>query len=128
MKTLFMWLAVVLVLSVYPFEGVRAGFLFADKALHFIIYAITCALFYTVLKESRRPHSMSGIAGAGVARWKVSVLLLSVVLTSVYGLLMEVMQGFVTARSFSLWDGVTNTLGAVSAAVYINITVKRRRR
>jgi|Deesub1362A_J573_1020465.scaffolds.fasta_scaffold00165_34 VanZ family protein len=113
MRTLIIWLAVVFVLSVYPFEGAER-FPLADKLFHFMIYGITSVLFYTVLKENR---SLSV---------RKKALLLSVVFSAGYGLLMEIVQAFIPARDFSVWDEVTNILGAVSGAIFV-ISQRRKR-
>jgi VanZ family protein len=111
-KTLLIWLLIVLALSVYPFEDAGVSFAYADKVLHFIIYAITGVLLYTVLME--RPSLRRRAA------------ILSVVIASGYGLLMEVLQLYVPSREFSLLDAATNALGAVCGMVFI--VMKRRRK
>ena len=106
MKAVFFWLTIVFIISVYPETRAVPLIHGADKALHFIIYAITCALFYVELKKPL----------------KVSLpvlLVISVVLASGYGLLMEIAQGFIKTREFSLYDALANSLGAVAAAVAI---------
>lgn len=110
MKVVLFWLIVVFILSVYPLEG---GFKIphADKAVHFIIYAITCILFFTFLIRKMR---------------FLTALTVSVFLSAGYGFLMEVMQTFTVSRSFSIFDQIANTLGALSGAVFI--TLKRRGR
>ncbi|MBI4824725.1 MAG: VanZ family protein [Nitrospirae bacterium] len=111
MKTVIIWLSVVFVLSVYPFKG-GAGVPYRDEAIHFIVYAITCALFFTFLIRRMR---------------LLSALVVSVLLSAGYGLLMEVIQQVITAsRRFSVSDVVSNIAGAISSAVFI--AVKRRGR
>lgn len=112
MKTLILWLVIVLVLSVYPFEGSGMRFAYADKVLHFIIYGITSVLLYTVL--------------VGMPSFKRWALVLSVIIASAYGLSMEALQGAVATRDFSLLDAAANTLGAISGAIFI--IVRRRKR
>lgn len=108
MKTLVFWLLMVLVLSLYPFGDLsRYSFGFADKLLHFFIYAVTCALLYTVFMQS------------GSVFLRRRALVLSVLAASAYGLAMEIAQGFVGSRSFSVYDEAVNVLGAVAAAIYI---------
>jgi VanZ family protein len=107
MKTVLFWLAMVFVISIYPEK--RALFSGADKALHFLLYAITCTLFYVEFRK----------------QLKVSLPLLlgiCVVLASAYGLLMEIAQGLlVTSRVFSMYDALANSLGAVAAAAAIAV-------
>ena len=103
MKAALIWLAMVFVLSVYPVNSEVASGGVADKALHAIIYAITCLLFYTFLK---------GRAG----RW---ALPLAVLLSAGYGFLMELAQHFTGNRQYSHYDVLANFTGAAAAALYI---------
>ena len=82
MKTIIIWLAVVFVVSVYP-EKRAIAIPYAENVFHFIIYAITCALFFTVIEKPLK------------GRLAVT-LVLSAVLASCYGLAMEVVH--VSAR------------------------------
>lgn len=108
MKKVVAWLLIVLVLSVYPFGSTGAPE-FTDKVLHFIIYAITAALFFTVFRD----------------RWPLlTALYASAALAAGYGLLMEVLQIFVDGRGFSVGDIIANALGATLAGAFIFI--KRR--
>ncbi|MGD2081266.1 MAG: VanZ family protein [Nitrospirota bacterium] len=111
MKTIAIWLFMLLVISLYPEK--RSFMVYgADKALHFMLYAITCALLFVVIRERIRGQF-----------WKA--LVLSVVLASAYGLVMEVMQGVTKLRDFSLMDALANSLGAVATAAFL--VVKRRK-
>lgn len=111
MKTIAIWLFMVLIISLYP-EKRQFMVYGADKALHFLIYAITCALFFVVIRDRMKGQF-----------WRA--LVIAVVLSSVYGLLMEMVQGLVKVRQFSLWDAVANSLGATATAVFL--AVKRMR-
>jgi VanZ family protein len=113
-KTLVIWLGIVLALSIYPFEGMRPAFAYSDKVVHFVLYSITCALIFTFLNVSRNQF---------VRR---HALFISVVIASLYGLAMEMLQYFVKTRQFSLLDEASNVLGAIAAAAFI--AVQRRRR
>lgn len=107
MKTLLIWLVMVLILSVYPFENLALRSVYADKALHFVLYGITCTLMYVVFR------------GTGSLFFGRRALPLAVVLASGYGLVMEALQGLTTARDFSLGDAAANILGAVTAVGFI---------
>jgi hypothetical protein len=103
MKTILLWLTMVLIISVYPIKDDMAAPGLADKIIHAGIYAITCMLFYTCLR---------GRAG----RW---ALPLAVLLSTSYGFLMEVAQKFTGYRVFSVYDALANFAGAAAAALYI---------
>lgn len=107
MKTLVIWLAMVLFISVYPLEQDSLSFPHADKLMHFIIYAITSLLFYTYLKESK------------TLLYRRNAVLFAVLFASAFGLLMEFAQRFTATREFSLLDMAFNALGAIAGAAYI---------
>ena len=115
MKTLFTWLVMVFVLSVYPFED--AGiYVYSpyDKVFHFVVYAITTLLLYRVLRDT------------GKAFWKRWALLCSLIIAAAYGLAMEVAQEVVGYRTFSLWDEAVNILGALTALIMIRLRNRGR--
>jgi len=103
MTTIVVWLFIVFALSLLPVEKgplIPHG----DKLFHFIIYAITSALFFvTLIKKTT-------FRRAAVA---------AVMLSSGYGLLMEFAQVFTQTRRFSLADEAANILGAASAIAFI---------
>ncbi|MDP2168624.1 MAG: VanZ family protein [Thermodesulfovibrionales bacterium] len=109
MKTVIVWLVVVFALSVLPLEA-SSKVQHSDKILHFIIYAITCVLLFTVIAK-KKPF------------W--TALAASFALSAGYGLLMEGLQGLTATRSFSLLDEAANTLGALSATAFIILRRKR---
>lgn len=106
MKTVIIWLAAVAFISVYPFKAGEPSIPHADKVFHFALYAITCALFFSVLVKERR--------------LKKSALPLSVALSAGYGALMEAVQFFMPMRAFSIADAAANLLGAISMAALIS--------
>lgn len=106
MITLIIWLGMVTVISLMPLRT-SVQIEHADLLLHFIIYALTSPLFFVVLKDST-----SGFI-------KRNVLMLSVLAAAGFGLLMEVLQGMVGYRDFSLLDAAANTLGALGGAAYV---------
>jgi len=103
MKTIIIWLIFVFILSVYPLEG-GARLPYADKFLHFIIYAITSALFFNVL-----------IKNMGI--WRA--LIISFLLSFAYGLFAEIVQIYVPSRSFSTGDLIANGLGAFAYSMFV---------
>ncbi len=112
-KALYVWMATVLVLSTYP-----NGFLpdiqikYSDLVVHFILYAVTGALFFVVFKESS-----FGFLNKHPA-------LMAVALAALYGFGMELAQFYIPTRSFSFADSAANALGA---AVAVSILVSSAR-
>jgi VanZ family protein len=75
----------------------------ADKAIHFCGYALLCWLVAMSMREARRSY-------------RAATLMLAPVLFAVaYGVLNEIIQTFVAARSYELGDVVANALGAITA-------------
>jgi len=103
MKTSIIWLTMVFVLSVYPFSNSMLSGNIGDKIFHAALYAITCLLFYAMLK---------GRAG----RWALPA---AVVMATGYGFLMELAQKFTGFRDYSNFDVLANFIGAAAAALYV---------
>ena len=115
-RALYVWLVTVLVISTYPSDFFPDILIeFSDLMVHFILYAVTGALFYVVFKESS-----FGFLNKHPA-------LLAVSLAALYGFGMEVAQFYIPTRSFSLADSAANALGA-AVAVSILVYLTRRTR
>ena len=112
MKPFALWLTMVFIISVYPFNNTGMRIEYADKLVHMVLYAITCALFWTAFR---------GRTG----RW---ALPLAVLFATAYGLLMEIAQDITGRRTFSLMDGLANFTGAALAALFIWIRAVLRRK
>jgi VanZ family protein len=114
-KALYVWLIMVLVLSVYPFSQVNTSLKRFDLLVHFVVYAITGALFFVTLTESKW-NMLKKMPG-----------LLAVALASGYGLAMEYVQSYLPRRTFSLSDAAANALGAAAAVLLIMYLRQRAR-
>jgi VanZ family protein len=98
--------------SLAPTDDVPLSHAFSDKVLHFAAYALL------------------GVAAALAQR--TPRIVLSVVLLSAFGLLIEILQGMTDYRSFDLRDLVADMLGAavgllVGLLVVGRIRASRRR-
>lgn len=102
MKTLVIWIFFLTLISLYPVGGTSQA-PYADKALHFVLYAITALLLFSVVIKKTRFKK---------------ALMTAFFLPSVYGIALEVVQGF-TGRTMSLWDGVADVLGALAGVLFI---------
>lgn len=90
------WLSVILFSSLIPTQGPQIGHP-SDTVIHFIIYGITAVIFFRVL------------------RLKVSLtktVVLSIILASMYGFAIELLQLVLPWREFSFSDEVANIVGA----------------
>jgi VanZ family protein len=85
------WLIIILALSVMPVPEVNAPDNF-DKLVHFGLYFFTSVMYYLLIHRKQ---------------------IVSVIFSTSYGFFIEVVQIFVPYRSFSLWDGFFNFLGAL---------------
>jgi VanZ family protein len=77
-----------------------------DKVLHFIAYALLGALFLRAFKTSRIKNNVK------------LMLILSILLSSLYGISDEIHQYFVPYRSADLMDVLADILGGI-IGVYI---------
>ncbi len=74
----------------------------ADKAVHFCGYALLCWLVAMSMRRARHPYE------------SVTLMVAPVLFAIVYGIVNEIIQTFVAARSYEIGDVLANTLGAVS--------------
>ena len=97
MISIVLWLFFVLLLSVMPVKGVEGRYP-TDKAIHFLMYGITAIVFL------RNLRSKASIIKSGI---------LSIILASLVGFAMEIIQIAVPWREFSFLDELANFSGAV---------------
>lgn len=100
----YLWLIVVLFLSVYNFSGIETPKI-SDKVVHYIMYFITTLISYI--------YSLRFITDRKL------LIVVSVIFASFYGFLMECIQYFLPYRSFSLGDELANISGAVTCGIII---------
>jgi VanZ family protein len=94
---IFVWLSLVLLLSIIPTRDLQTGYP-TDKVIHFVIYGITAVMFLRIL------------------RFKTSLtksIVLSIILASMYGFVMELLQSAIPWRKYSFSDMMSNVSGAV---------------
>lgn len=111
------WLIMVAFLSLYPFESSGGlDFPWADKLFHFVLYAVTGALFLVTFEREGRPFI------------RRNALVAAVVAAAAYGLIMEYAQGYTVARHFEWADAGVNAAGAFAAVAYIYVLRRRKSR
>lgn len=101
------WLFLVTVSSLIPVPEVDVGPQDLDKLIHFIIYGITAILFLRVF-----------------LLWYHNIRMInsvSIVASSLYGFIMELIQSFLPYRTFSLSDMLWNLLGAITFVTLWNM-------
>lgn len=99
----------IFILSVIPDNFTKSiPYVMSDKIAHFIFYGITAVLLLIWLRV-RMPGRRA--------------VVLAVVLSSVYGFFIEVVQYFIPWRSFSMRDFAADVAGAVIlSAIFIMIS------
>jgi len=105
---LLIWLAVLFAASVIPFEGLKTE-LPADKAEHFVAYGITAVLFFRHFASRNDNNAFR----------------LSVAYATAYGILLEVVQAFISYRQFSFADMLANAAGAIVFSVVYRLWRKQ---
>ncbi len=103
-----MWAAFILILCLIPGSDLPGIVIpHFDKIVHFTFYFILAILMYLGWKRQSRFASLH-----------LHSALKIIMIAAVYGLLIEVLQGTLTAdRQFDLLDALTNTGGAVAACL-----------
>ena len=86
---------------------------FMDKLLHFACYALLAALFLRAFNTTPLKHNLK------------LVLILSVLLSALYGISDEIHQSFVPYRSADYMDVLANILGSI-AGVYLYQTIEKK--
>jgi len=107
---LVIWLIFLLVVSLAPISGPKTR-LPADKIEHFIAYGITAVLVMRhVISRGR----------------KARLVISSIFMASLYGALLEVLQGLTPYRQPSLGDVLANTAGAVVFGIAYAARTKKK--
>jgi VanZ family protein len=99
---MLLWLFIVVILSVMPVKGVEGRYP-TDKVIHFVMYGITAIVFLRNLRPK------ASIIKSGI---------LSIILASLVGFAMEVIQSAIPWREFSLADELANISGAVFFTIF----------
>jgi len=98
---------VIFVQSSYPSPDIGLHWPFKDKVLHFTAYALLGALFLRAFYTTRIKHHLK------------LIIILSVLLSSLYGISDEIHQSFVPFRTADAMDALADILGsAFGASVY----------
>ena len=102
------WMVIILSLSLWPSGQIpRINWPYIDKAAHLVMYGILAIA------------GMYGFSGQyNFYRKRYSYAALTVLLASIFGTLMEVLQYFITSgRNFESQDILANIIGSLAAAL-----------
>jgi len=103
-----LWAAFILVLCLIPGRDLPSVTIFEfDKIVHFTFYVIlACLMFYGWRKQ------------ISFLSLRQNALIKILIITSVYGFAVEVMQELLTAdRHFDIFDALANSSGAVAGSL-----------
>jgi VanZ family protein len=89
-----------------PSLNITPDWPFIDKVLHFVAYALLGALFLRAFHTTRIKHNLK------------LLIMLSVILSSLYGISDEIHQSFVSYRTADAMDALADILGSI-AGVYL---------
>jgi hypothetical protein len=89
-----------------PSLNITPDWPFIDKVLHFVAYALLGALFLRAFNTTRIKHNLK------------LLIMLSVILSSLYGISDEIHQSFVPYRTADAMDALADILGSI-AGVYL---------
>jgi len=92
--------------SSHPAPKILPNYPFMDKLLHFVCYALLGALFLRAFNTTPIKHHLK------------LVLILSVLLSALYGISDEIHQSFVPFRTADVLDALSDILGSI-AGVYL---------
>jgi len=103
----FIYMGIVFILSVIKVHVGVAHVIGVDKVIHFCIYGLMGALWVRVFLSKR---------GRGFGYRERRIIFKAVVISFLYGLLIEFVQGFLPAREASFFDALANGAGAFAGA------------
>ncbi|MGL6267087.1 MAG: VanZ family protein [Chitinophagaceae bacterium] len=111
------WTMIIFLLMIMPASNIPSQGLFRiphlDKLVHFFLFGGFVWLWYFSLKKNAKKHPPQ-------------VILKNIFLISAfYGISMEFIQYFFTARSFDIWDIVADILGGSIAWGILSIREKK---
>jgi VanZ family protein len=89
-----------------PSPDITPDWRFFDKVLHFTAYALLGALFLRAFNITRIKHHLK------------LIIILSIILSSLYGISDEIHQSFVPFRTADAMDALADILGSI-AGVYL---------
>jgi len=101
------WIVIILLLGVTPGKSMPLtnlwDLLSFDKAAHFMVFSVLC--FLLIIGFTKQYAYLF---------FRFNAVKLAVGFSFVFGLLIELCQGFIPGRGLEFWDMVANSLGAFS--------------
>lgn len=113
---LFLWAAVIMVVSVIPGADLPSLSIWEpDKVMHVFVYAVLTFLVFKWLKSFSTPVSLNKKA------------FIAVTVCILYGFIIELIQLILPTRSFDLLDELANTIGCLLSLTGILVFSSKRK-
>ncbi|CAN2047905.1 membrane hypothetical protein [Candidatus Magnetomoraceae bacterium gMMP-1] len=109
----FLYCAAIFIQSSYPAPEQIPSIVNIDKFLHFFAYGLMGMLFLRGFKGSRFQNRMK------------LILIISILLTGIYGASDELHQSFVSCRDGNIWDAIADFLGGVFGVFFYKWIIER---
>jgi VanZ family protein len=103
---IFVFCLLIFIQSSRPSPDITLHWPFVDKVLHFSAYALLSTLFLRAFNTTRIKNNLK------------LIFILSVLLSSLYGISDEIHQSFVPYRNADIMDALADILGSI-AGVYL---------
>ncbi len=107
----FLWTIIIIIGCSIPGKDIPKIGLFEhfDKVVHFTFFAVFFILWYIYYHTSKQ------------------IVFILILISAIFGFLIEWYQlNFVAGRSFDVWDGVADTIGALIGALFIYFLNKKK--
>ena len=98
---ILLYCLLIFIQSSHPSPDITPRWPYIDKVLHFIAYALLGALFLRAFNITRIKHHLK------------LIIILSIILSSLYGISDEIHQSFVPYRTADVMDVIADILGSV---------------
>jgi VanZ family protein len=114
------YMLLILFLSIMPKPGPLPEIWRIDKLYHFLAYAVMGFLWVWTLRGRARPAWRADPAWRATRR----IVIAAFVISTLFGVAMEVLQHFAPLRSLEVMDAVANALGALLGAMVAGRALK----
>lgn len=109
---ILLYCLLIFIQSSHPSPDITPHWPYIDKVLHFIAYALLGALFLRAFNITRIKHHLK------------LIIILSIILSSLYGISDEIHQSFVPYRTADVMDVIADILGSVFGVGVLSLWLK----
>jgi VanZ family protein len=109
---ILLYCLLIFIQSSHPSPDITPHWPFMDKVLHFAAYALLGALFLRAFNTTRIKQNLK------------LIIILSILLTSLYGISDEIHQSFVPFRTADVMDALADIIGSVFGVGVFSLCLK----